>query len=123
MCVLERSAGDPHGLQPDVPAAEVPGDGGQGHPRLQTVQETGPGQLRHLLQVVAVGDSFEEEGLLTVNCRVYLGDSHQGPDLGEGALTAKVGSPTPALNSLSQLVALTNPCFSTDSPVPARSVR
>lgn len=26
--------------------------------------------------------------------RVYLGDSHQGPDLGEGALTAKVGQVT-----------------------------
>ena len=26
--------------------------------------------------------------------RIYLGDSHQGPDLGEGALTAKVGQVT-----------------------------
>ena len=43
--------GDPHGVQQDGPAAQVPDNGEPGHPGLPSLQAPGRGQLRHMLQV------------------------------------------------------------------------
>ncbi len=54
--MLWSDEGDPHGVQQNGPAAQVPDHGEPGHAGLPSLQASGGRQLRHLLQV---GNSTE----------------------------------------------------------------